>query len=361
MPSYKDESTGKWFCKFYYEDYTGKRIQKKKRGFDTKREALEWEREFLLKQQGSPDMSFQSLTDLYLNDISVRLKKNTYAQKKRVINNHILPYFGERVAASITAADVREWQAALKQLTGIKTKRPLTGSFIRLIEDYLTAIFNYGVKFYNLPSNPMAQAGHLKYRKKKRLVFWTQSEFNEFIPHVDDLMYRCLFLTLYYTGMRLGEALALTPSDVDFDNLEISITKTLPSGKERIPTTPKTEGSNRIIAIPSFLGEEIQDFINARYGIGSDDFIFPAAGQTVRERFYKYVAKAGVKLIRVHDLRHSHVALLIELNYQPLLIAERLGHDNVQTTLNTYSHLYPNKHREVADTLNEQFKKFSTK
>ena len=361
MPSYKDEATSKWYCKFYYEDYTGKRKQKKKRGFDTKREAQEWEREFLLKRQGDPDMTLQSLAELYLADLKARVKKSTYDQAAMLAKAYILPSLGAKVACEITPADIREWQAQMKTATGRLTGKPLKNATIHSIEVCLSSVFNYGVRIYNLPQNPFNKAGHIKHIRKKQISFWTQEEFNTFIKSVDDVMFNCLFMLLYYTGMRIGEALALTPADVDLDSLEISINKTITRDKDNGPTSPKTEGSNRVITIPAFLGDKIKEFIDLRYYVGKDDYIFPISVISARNSFYKYIDVSGVKRIRIHDLRHSHASLLIHLNYQPLLIAERLGHDNVQTTLSIYSHLYPNKHREVADKLNEQFKEISTK
>lgn len=96
MPAYKDEKTGTWYCKFYYVDWTGTRRQKMKRGFKLQREAKEWERNFLEKQSGSPDMTFQALYDLYLEDISSRLKESTVEVKKRYMAHRILPYFKDK-------------------------------------------------------------------------------------------------------------------------------------------------------------------------------------------------------------------------------------------------------------------------
>ena len=113
MPAFYDEVTKTWFCKFYYTDYTGARKQKKKRGFKLQREAKEWERSFLERMQGTPEMTFQALYHLYIEDISHRQRVTSLEGKKNVFKNHILPYFQNKPVNAITPADVRAWQNEL--------------------------------------------------------------------------------------------------------------------------------------------------------------------------------------------------------------------------------------------------------
>lgn len=353
VPSYKDESTGKWFCKFYYTDYTGKRRQKKKRGFDTKREAVAWEREYLLMQQGRPEMSFESLVRAYKKDAKAHLKKSTYTSSFSIIDFYLLPHFRDRRIADITAADIREWRAWLRERKNQHTGNALEPGTLRQIETRLSAIFNFAVKFYDLPSNPMHKAGFSHYPKVKRVTFWTREEFGRFIDVVDEPQYHCLFMLLFYTGMRIGEALALTPADIDMEINEIHVNKTLQSSSgQKYTTTPKTPGSNRNILIPDFLVDEMRTFIASRYELEPDECIFTFSRSSIRKAIQRYAKTADVKQIRLHDLRHSHASLLIEMGFSPLLIADRLGHDSIQTTLNTYSHLYPNKQKEIVEKLN---------
>ncbi len=112
MPAHFDESTKTWFCKFYYTDYTGTKKQKKKRSFKLQREAKEWERAFLERLQGTPDMTFQSLYDIYIEDKSHRMRQSTLDNTKCVFKTRILPYFKEKAVNSITPADIRTWQNA---------------------------------------------------------------------------------------------------------------------------------------------------------------------------------------------------------------------------------------------------------
>ncbi len=118
---------------------------------------------------------------------------------------------------------------------------------------------------------------------------------------------------------------------------------------------PKTKKSKRIVTLPEFCYKELCKYINQLYGIKPDDRIFDFNSNGVLNKaLEKYAKRAGVKIIRVHDLRHSHASLCIEMGMNILLISERLGHENIETTLNTYSHLYPNKQTMLASELNNK-------
>ena len=149
--------------------------------------------------------------------------------------------------------------------------------------------------------------------------------------------------------------MALTPKDVDFKRNQISITKTYyRTERQDVITEPKTKQSVRLIEITKFLKQEIKDFIDSHYEVPENERLFPIVQEAVQHKMKHQMEKAGVKKIRVHDLRHSHIALLIEKGMQPLVIAQRVGHDFVNTTMNIYGHLYPNKQKQVADLLNAE-------
>ena len=187
----------------------------------------------------------------------------------------------------------------------------------------------------------------------EEMNFWTKAEFEQFIVAVQDkpASYTA-FMTLYYTGMRVGELYALTPADVDLVGHTITINKTFQriNGRDVI-WPPKTPKSNRVVTIPQTLANCLKEYMNKCYEIQPDDRLFPYTKSFLNHEMLRGCKKSGVKKIRVHDLRHSHASLLIEMGCQPLLIADRLGHEKIQTTLNTYSHLYPNKQAEVAAQL----------
>lgn len=160
------------------------------------------------------------------------------------------------------------------------------------------------------------------------------------------------FTVLYFTGMRSGELLALTWKDIDLENNTIQINKTYQRIKKKdVITVPKTPCSIRNVVIFDYLTDIIKSYKAKIYRPHVNDRIFPFTKHRLGYEITQNCKKSGVKKIRIHDLRHSHASLLIELGFSPLLIAERLGHENVETTLNTYAHLYPNKQNELANKL----------
>ncbi len=345
MPAYYDEKTKSWFCKFYYTDYTGVKKQKKKRGFKLQREAKEWERNFLERLQGTPDMTFQALYDIYMDDAQHRLREGTIRGKEHVFRNHILPYFGSRPVNSITPADIRAWQNQIMA-------KGLSEGYLYRIQGVLGAALNYAVRYYNLPSNPCSMAGNMG-RPVHSMSFWTLGQYNSFIQHVEDIRAKTAFQLLFYSGMRFGEAMALTLEDFNFQENTIGITKTFHAKKGGgISGPPKTQNSIRCISMPETIMQEILAYTGRIYGIRSSDRIFTFTNSLIKGNMKRCSQKAGIPRIRIHDLRHSHVSLLIELGFSPHLIAERIG-DTVQMVNNTYGHLYPSKHAEVADRLNQ--------
>lgn len=351
MPAYFDNEKKTWYAKFYYVDYTGTRRQKMKRGFKLQRDAKNFERDFLEKQQRNPDISFQNLFENYLEDQSARLRETTLANKKYLYESHILPYFKNKPINEITPLDIRQWQNELLSKTNDQGKN-YSPTYIKTINNQITACLNYAVKYYGLRENPCHKAGSIGKKNADEMQFWTLDEFNQFINTIDDPCFHAAFMTLYFTGMRIGELLALTPTDIDQESCTISINKSraVVNGKTII-SEPKTPKSNRTIMIPPALMEELQAFININYDLRPTDRLFDTTKSSLTRMMQKYSTLAGVKKIRLHDLRHSHASLLIELGFSPLLIANRLGHERVETTLNTYSHLYPSKESEVTEKL----------
>ena len=215
MPAYYDESTKTWFCKFYYTDYTGTKKQKKKRGFKLQREAKEWERTFLERLQGTPNMTFQSLYDLYIEDMSHRLRQNSIDGKKNVFKNRILPYFKDKPVNAITPTDIRAWQNE-------QIDMGYSDAYLDRIQNIMTTILNYAVTYYNLPSNPCTRAGHMG-KRTRSMSFWTIEQYNSFIPYISDLSAHTALQLLFYSGMRFGELLALTLANLDFKENTIHI------------------------------------------------------------------------------------------------------------------------------------------
>ena len=145
--------------------------------------------------------------------------------------------------------------------------------------------------------------------------------------------------------------------DVDLEKRTISITKSYQRlGKKDVITPPKTSKSKRVITIPEFLAAYIKDYMDSLYDLQEDDRLFPITKYYLEHEMQRGIKESGVKRIRVHDLRHSHASMLIELGFSPLEIANRLGHEKVETTLNTYAHLYPNKQTKLAERLDSEYR-----
>ena len=147
--------------------------------------------------------------------------------------------------------------------------------------------------------------------------------------------------------------LALTPADFDFKAETVTINKSYQRlHGEDIITTPKTKKSNRTIKMPKFLCEEMQEYIGMFYSADKNDRLFPVSKSYLHHEMDRGAKEAGVKRIRIHDLRHSHVSLLIEMGFTALAIADRLGHESIEVTYR-YAHLFPSKQTEMANRLDD--------
>lgn len=404
----KDNKTGKWYFRIkYYED--GEYHDIRKRGFGTKKAARLAEAEFetiLLNESDTPNehieldvpsvsinqaqeltvkeepishkLLVKDLYEEYVKYISSRLKAGSVRSASDVLRLFVLPDFGDREVESLTPQEIREWQERIiAKEFGYKYKAKIYCGF--------TAMLNYGIKFHDLKENVVSRVGNFKNTdRKKEMLFWTEEEFKQFYAAIDDDLFRVYFSFLYLTGCRKGESLALTWNDIDFVRKEVRINKSLnrkqksQGVKEQtsIPlvssdigwhisasrsyeiTTPKNKSSYRNVLMPMNLVKmlwEHQKHCKEEYGYRSDWFVFggeePLSDQTIRRRLNEYADKAGVKRIRVHDIRHSHASLLINKGQNILIVSQRLGHSDVTQTLNTYSHLMPNVQRQIINAL----------
>lgn len=350
MGAEKDPKTGKWLIQYRYTDWQGRRRKSTKRGFLTKREAEEWLRSFLAVSQCNINMKFSDFLKLYYRDMEKRLREYTMRTKKYIMEMKILPYFGEKRVSEITPADVRQWQNILMQEGYAET-------YLRTIHNQLAAVFNYGVKYYDLKSNPCTKAGCMGKANAEKMDFWTKQEFMGFIRATDyEPQSYMIFMLLYWTGMRIGEAFALTPNDIDIDSKVISISKSYQRiAKRDVITQPKTPKSKRKIKISGFLTKELKRYMESQGIHNKEERLFTITRYQLLCDMKKGIQASGVKNIRLHDFRHSHASLLVELGFSPLEIAERLGHEKIETTLNTYSHLYPGKQEKIAKRLEQEY------
>ena len=295
MAVYKDNATGTWRVIYRFTNWKGERKQTQKRGFATKREALAWEHEVMLKQNSKLDMTFASFFEVYEADKKQRVKESTWESKSHVIRTKILPYFGNRKIAEIEAKDVIAWQNELMAYRDEKGK-PYSADYLKTIHAQLTAIFNHAVNFYNLPYNPARRAGTMGNEIPKEMNFWTKEEYLKFSEAMmDKPRSYYAFEMLYWCGIRSGELLALTPADFDFQKQTVTISKTFHRSKGRdIITSPKTKKSNRTIKMPTFLCEEMQEYIKMLYDIQPDERLF-----TVTKSYLNHEMERGAKCWRL--------------------------------------------------------------
>ena len=355
MPAYKDINTGKWYVQFWYKDWTGKQKKKMIRGFQTRREAVQYEADFKAKKAGCLDMKLKDFIELYEEEKYPRLKDVTRETKHYIIKDKIIPFLGEMRINEITSTEIIKWQNMLLSYVD-ENGKAYSKSYLKKLHTEINAIFNYAVRYYKLPSNPASIAGNFGSDNEIKMNFWTTDEYLKFSDQMmDEPPYYYCFQVLYWLGVREGEALALTKDDFDFERKTVTINKTfqiLKSGK-RVITSPKTPKSIRTITVPEFLCEELKEYFEMLPEDNGEDQIF---FMLRKDLLYKHMKKgseaAGIKKIRVHDLRHSHVSLLINLGYSAVAIAERMGHESVHVTFR-YAHLFPSVQQNMADRLNQ--------
>ena len=250
MLAYKDKTQGTWYVSFRYVDWTGKKTQKLKRGFKIKKEALNYEKEFIRKTAADMKMEMNSFIQVYFEDKKNELKENSIRNKQHMMNKHIVPYFGTRKMNEITPAEIIQWQNTIQEKGYSKT-------YERMIQNQLNALFNHAQKIYNLKENPCKKVKKMGKSDANKLEFWTKAEYDRFIagiePGSEDYL---IFEILFWTGIREGELLALSLSDFDMGGNLLHINKTYNRIRKRdVIDTPKTENSVRTIDIPNFLAD----------------------------------------------------------------------------------------------------------
>ena len=352
MAAYKDETNGTWCVKFSYKDWKGVTKWTTKRGFKTKREAVQYEVEFKLHIAGDMDMTFGEFVKLYQEDRYPRIRVSTQANKDNILETKILPFFEKKRVVDITVTDIIKWQNELLATVNPKTGKPYSATYLKTIYNQLNAIMNYAVRFYGLKENPVSKAGCIGSKEAEEMKFWTLDEYRKFAEAImeDPLAYYC-FEVLYWTGLREGELLALTWDDFDLNAKTISITKTYQVVKgQTVVGPPKTEKGRRIVQMPDTLAAEMRDYYEMCFDKGAR--AFPVSKSALTRAMKKGCQLSGVKKIRIHDLRHSHISLLISLGFTPVDIGKRVGHESITITLR-YAHMFPSAQIGMANDLNK--------
>ena len=271
MAVYKDKN-GTWYVSARYTNWKGEADRKLKRGFQTKKEASEWERNFFLENAGNLEMTFEAFYELYKKNMQDRIKLSTWKMKESVIESKILPYFRKKRMCDIKPRDVVTWQNTMLKMRD-DDGNPYSPVYLKTIHNQLSAIFNHAVKFYDLPNNPAQKAGNMGKEKSREMLFWTQEEYKAFAEAVmDKPISFYAFEVLYWGGLRLGELLALTRKDIDFKRGIIRINKSYQRiDGEDVITDPKTPNSVRNVQMPEFLAEELKDYLDSLYGLDYDN------------------------------------------------------------------------------------------
>lgn len=344
MPSYLDKNhkgNNPWYVKFYYTNEEGKKTVKIKRGFRTKREADKFEKSFLQDLASNKEYAFEAVVDFYLRDKANRIKESTMQTKKAIIEKYIVPAFKGRDIRSITIRDLMEWQGRELFQKDENGERKLSDTYIKAINSQLRAIFNFAKRADYIEDNPIVDLESVgKKESDREYVIWTSDEFWKFEDAITDYEDAYLaIMILYYTGLRKGELLALTVNDFNFERRTLSVNKTYSviKGKEII-TEPKTQRSKRVVELPPFLAEAIQDYIDLQYKPEGSQRIFQEkSGKFIETAMEEGCKRTGLSKPRIHDLRHSHITFLGMNLVPPKEIARRVGHSEVKMTWH-YSH-----------------------
>jgi integrase len=341
-----------------FDRFTGKRIQKRRSGFRTKREAKAAYNQLLA--QGSSvattnsNITFEEFVETIFKPwYKARVKPQTYDNRLKMLD-HRFRYFHKLNMQEITALDVQRWQVRL-----IAEHKP---TYARAVHIILSVIFDRAINLDLITKNPARMVG-MSRTPQKKIEFWTKEEFQRVMNCTSKVQYsdhlaEIMLLFLFMTGLRSGEARALKWEDVNLKKGTVTVNKTLyyRNANDYELNAPKTVSGFRTIKIDPQTNEELLEWYEDQKLMAHSEFVFsfdgvPMPVKNLSDIVKGYAEKANVHPITVHGLRHSHVSLLISLGENPLVIRDRLGHKDINTTLGTYGHLYPNTDTEVANKL----------
>lgn len=365
MSVYKDENNKTWLFKLHYKDITGKYKYITRRGFKTKGEARNAESAYRLKIEYLPkskNITFGILYNEYLEYKKTIVKESTLLTDDNKVKLHLMPFFKDKEIGDITTQDIHKWQQYM-----LEHKNDYSVSYIRKIQTILSSTLKYAMKKDYIRHNVAQQYGHVPiYSKgvKKEMKFYTYDQWKIFEDVLEDDVYKVLFQTLYYTGLRLGEALALTFNDIEVQSgiKNIHVNKTVTNktkNKGYAITKPKNATANRTVSIPDVLRNVLQihyEKCKKISGFNNRCFVFgiakPLSTTTIERRKNNACKKAGLEQIRIHDFRHSHASFLINNDVPAIYISKRLGHSSLQTTLDTYVHMFDRQNQVALDIMN---------
>ena len=364
MPVYYNPDKKTWYAMFYAKDYKGVNKKYKKTGFKKKKEAQEYEYEFKKKISKSVNMSFNSLYELDFEDYKKRHKPTAINTVETFFRLHILPFFDNIEISKINSYMIREWQNEMLEKKNENGKLFSENSKANIYAA-LKSMFNWAAKYQGLNENPCKNLGAFGSKKNRsEMKIWSVDDFNKFInllekknkekngKYTDSII---IFKILFWTGLRIGEVLALTFDDINLKEKFIDVNKTISHiNKKDYITTPKTLGSVRKVILPENLILDLKLYFSKfeKQKISKSKRIFNLKKSQLRYILEKCSIQAEVEKIRLHDFRHSHASYLLFIQADITAISKRLGHDNLQTTINTYSHLYKDANKQLMKKLN---------
>lgn len=358
---YQDKKSGKWyFVANLGYDEKGNRIRHWQRGFSTQKEAKAAYDEYMNNYsktavKTNSTMSYKEFYETYFEpDYKRSVGKSTFENRKSTMRLHFT-FFYKTKLKDINAVMLKKWQNKLAE--------KYSNSYIRNIYGIFQMSLDLAVKLGLLQVNVAKQVGNVK-KVSQKIDFWTFEEFQKVIATIDKSDYyqhfSFIFLWLMFmTGLRIGEAQALLwEKDINFTEKTLSVSKSMyyKNANEFYIKEPKTKAGNRVIALDDTTIQYLLEWqevqrknVPSKYVLSYNGL--PTNKSTARHILERHSKLAGVHRIKIHALRHSHASLLISLGENALVVRDRLGHEDIETTLGTYGHLYPNTNREVADRL----------
>lgn len=350
----------------YISPETGEKCRTCKRGFKLEREAKSWaanELPKVIKQLESrktlaESMTMGQLIDEYLEDADLdeNIRETTMKTKISNINTHILPYFKDMVVHDLTSRDIKDWQKEFKKKKK-KDGSSYAPTYLRTVENQLSAILNYAVQYYELSKNPIAK--RMGSKDAPEAAIWEVDEYRKFQKQIEGKPeYYYAFEVFFWTGVRLGELLAITPNDIDFERKTLNIDKAMVLlDGELVEGPPKNIPSYRKIALPDFLVDELKEYLDSIQIYSRSMRMFELSKTRIRETINKYSKLAGIHRIKPHGLRHSHASLLEQLGVPPTALKRRIGHatKDKKDVTTIYTHSYSSADGMVARLLNEVY------
>lgn len=343
MPVYKDEKRGTWYFKVRYKDMYGRSKQKMQRGFKGSREAKLAEAEFLasVNNMFSDEVT---IDEVFQHNIKHKtLKEKTIRRRTNEYNLHIKPFFGHLKLKELNTNHFLEFKSYLENhFTSLNSARTVYSN--------LKVIINHAVRFFGLKVDPSLPVEPIK-RVRPDARFIKKEDFEKRLSHtaLDLHHYRELTKLMFYTGLRVGEALALTWRYVELDNKRLFVKYTLDIFKRTLEK-PKTEASEAYVPLHDSIVEMLKEIKKESeekfYGFNEDYFVFGGMEPYHYSHYHKKFKEVFPDL-RIHDIRHSYAAHLINNEIDIYLVKELMRHEDIKQTSSTYGHLYTERKHEA--------------